>query len=249
MIALANLAKRASEGGKLSEQDWARLQELETASKADPLAAAVADLSAQVEQMRAAGGKPTPALLRALRDASLREMGQHVWADAGAAAQELAVSVQTVRNWCDEAGIPAARAAIPKAALYRALWLRAQAQAEKPGLGQSPAQQLETELRIQERQARIDERTGKTLAKALDRARAAVAGAIRDQRHALLNRLPALLAETLCTAADRLAWESSARRLIDHFTAQVSEEVLSSDHLKPPTPELTPEFTTDSESE
>lgn len=218
-LALANLAQRAAKGDRLSPEEWARLESFEAAERPDPLGALLADLTAQAEALRAEGKRPTQALLKLAREALLREIGQHVWADVPAAAKELGVSVQTVRNWCDEAGIAHQRTAISRADLYRALYLRAAAApAAASGSQQSEADAREQELRMLERQARIDERTQRLVLEANDAARSGLMAAVRDLRSGLAARLPAILADAFGIDTDRLAWERRARQLIlDHL--------------------------------
>jgi hypothetical protein len=238
-MALCNIAQRAQEGGRLSADDWARLESMEAAERPDPLGAALADLEAHVELIRSSGSRPPAGVVRLLRDAALARAGDALWPDAGAAAQDLGVSVQTVRNWCEEAGIPAQRAAISRAALYRALWLRERERGASGPAAVSPADAAEQELRIAERQARVDERTGRLIAQAQDAARAAVIAAVREVREIAAARLPARLADQLCSQdADRLAWEGRARRIVlDSLTAYCRE--LSGDGATPsPTPEI-----------
>lgn len=138
----------------------------------------------------------------------------HVWPDVAAAAQELGVSVQTVRNWCAELGVPAARTEIAKTDVYRGLWLRERERAAAPETVGTEADQREQELRIAERQARIDERTARLTAVANDSARAGVIAAVRDLRGALLGQLPSRLADALAGDDDRIGWEGQARRVI-----------------------------------
>ena len=231
-LALANLTARAQKGERLTPDEWARLDTLAAQTKPDPLGDLLAALQEQTALARASGGKPTSAALRLARLALLREQGAHVWPDAGSCAADLGVSVQTVRNWCDELGIPSARCPIPKADLYRALWQRDRQTTLAPA-PQSDADQREQALRIAERQARLDERTGRLQAEAADAGRAAVIGLVSDLRTALTTRLPALLADVLATDQDRLGWESTARRIITDHLLIVRADL---EHTTPPNP-------------
>ena len=216
-MALTNIAQRARDGKQLSDADWQRIAEAEAAGRPDPLAEPIAQIRAQADELREQGKRVPAGLTRLLRETMLREVGQHVWADVPAAAKELGVSVQTIRNWCDEAGLQHKRCAISKAELYRALWLREREQVQTGGL--SPADKREQELRIQERQARIDAKTGRLVEQANDSARAGVIAAVRDLRGGMLDQLPARLADRLAGDGDRIVWEGDARRVIrDHLT-------------------------------
>lgn len=211
-LALAGLQKRAESGERLNDAEWKRLDELNQLDRPDPLGDLLTEIQAKLAKGKAGAAKLSPALLRLGREALLRDLAQHVWPDAAAAASEIGVSIQTIRNWCDELGL-ANRTAISKAELYRQLWHRAKDQAAAPS-GGTEADQREQALRIAERQARVDERTNRLVAIANDHGRAGVIGAVRDLRSALATRLPGLLADALATNQDRLVWEAQARRII-----------------------------------
>lgn len=236
-LALVNLAKRASEGKTLTDADWQRLNEFQRGEKPDPLGDLTAEIGRQLAEAKAAGVKPSAALLKLGREAMLRDLAAHVWPDVPAAAKELGVSVQTVRNWCDELGIAANRTAISKAELYRGLWLRdrERAAAAPAPLG-SEADQREQELRIAERQARIDERTQRLVAVANDAGRAGVIAAVRDLRTALLSQLPSLLGDALAKDQDRIAWEGVCRRTITAHLETVCADLAQGAATCPPTP-------------
>ena len=228
-LALANLAARAAEGKALTDADWARLNALQADDQADPLGDLLGRIQASTEQLRAEGHRPTAAQLRLAREALLREIGAHVWPDVGAAAKELGVSVQTVRNWCDEAGIThKGNTAISRGDLYRALYQRLQSERIATG-GKQPtdADAQEQHLRMLERQARIDERTGRHRDEALDLAREQIRAAVAALEHALATRLPAALAETLAADADRIAWEGRARSCIVEHLPALLEDLLA----------------------
>lgn len=231
-LALANLEARAREGGKLSADDWARLEAFEASARPDPVAEALGDLAEHVAAIKAKGSRPPASLVRLLRDAALARNTAACWADVAAAARELGVSVQTARNWCDELGIPANRAAISRADLYRALWLRERDKAAPGSAAISPADAREQELRMAERQARIDARTRRLVAEANDAAKAGVIAAVRDVRSTLAARLPALLADHLASG-DRLAWEGQARRLILDLMTSVCADLASAETTGP----------------
>jgi hypothetical protein len=235
-LALANLAKRASEGKPLAEADWQRLREFERAEKPDQVGDLAAEVGRQLAEAKAAGGKLPAALVKLGREALLRDIAAHVWPDVPAAAKELGVSVQTVRNWCDEMGIAANRTAISKAELYRGLWLRdrERAAAAPAPLG-SEADQREQELRMIERQARIDERTGRLVAVANDAGRAGVIAAVRDLRGALLTQLPSLLGDALAKDQDRIAWEGICRRTITSHLETICADIAQGVPSCPPT--------------
>lgn len=237
-LALANLAKRASEGKPLAEADWQRLREFERAEKPDQVGDLVVEVGRQLAEAKAAGVKPSPALLKFGREAMLRDLAAHVWPDVPAAAKELGVSVQTVRNWCDELGIAASRTAISKAELYRGLWLRDRERAATaPAPLGSEADQREQELRIAERQARIDERTQRLVAVANDAGRAGVIAAVRDLRGALLAQLPSLLGDALAKDEDRIAWEGVCRRTITSHLETVCADMAQGAAPCPTTPQ------------
>lgn len=232
-LALANLRAKAQAGQNLSEADWKRLAEIEGEGKANPLADGLADLSGHVEAIKAKGGKPPLPLVRLLRDAALAGSEAHLWPDVPAAARDLDVSVQTVRNWCDEAGIAHARTAIPKAPLYRALWLRDRGTGQGGGATRSDADEREQALRIAERQARLDARTGRLVAEANDAARAGLRAAIRDLSQLVTTRLPQALAEQLAGAADRITYESQVRRIANKTLSELATDNLIPHHRAP----------------
>jgi hypothetical protein len=208
-LALANLAKRASKGDRLSDEEWRRLDDYHRAEKPDPVGDALADLQAHVDAIKAKGKRPPAALVKLLREAALRDVDAHVWKDAGAAAKDLGVSVQSVRNWCDEMGIQHARQAIAKADLYRGLWQRAREQATD---GRSSADDEEQALRIAERQAKLDERTGRLVQEANDAARQGLIRAVAAIRHTLTTPMPAAIADQLHgVECDRLSFEAGIR--------------------------------------
>ena len=230
-LALANLGKRAQEGKPLSDSDWQRLKAAQSAQRPDPLGEVLAEVTKAHAEAKAAGKGVPAALVKLAREALQREQAAHAWPDAGAAAQELAVSVQTVRNWCDEAGIPHARTSIPRADLYRALWLRERQHTDQGGAAPvSDAESREQELRIVERQARIDERTGRLIAQANDAGRAGVIAAVRDLRQALLGHLPRALADDLAQGDDRLVWEGRAKRIVSTTLETLCAELVRKDN-------------------
>ncbi len=239
-LALANLAARARDGKPLSDADWQRLAQAKAAATPDPAAAALDQAIADLHRLQAEAkqaGKAFPApLAKLLRDLALRDVARHIWPDVAAAAAELAVSVQTVRNWCDESGIPSARCVIPKADLYRALWKRAQATAPAAASAGTDADQREQELRMLERQARIDERTNRLIAQANDHGRAGLIAAVSDVRQAITNRLPSVLADALAKDTDRMTWEGQARRIIRDHLAAVCADLVRGDTTTPSTP-------------
>ena len=217
-IALTNLRKRAEAGERLSEFEWSLITTAAQAEKPDPVADLAKNLTDQLAKIQSEGKKPGKALLKAAEEALKSAQGATIWPDAAACAQELGVSVQTARNWLGELGIPSARTSISKIEVYKGLWIRERDSVGKATATTSDADDREQELRIAERQARVDERTQRLVAVANDAAKAGLIAAVRDIRSAIVNGLPSRLADVLANDQDRIQWEGRARKIIaDHL--------------------------------
>ena len=213
-LALANLAKKAGDGKSLSNEEWERLESFERKSKPNPIADLAKSLQAQLEETKAQGKKPSQALLKAAQEALKSAQGDTIWTDAASCAQELGVSVQTARNWLGELGIQSARTSISKIEVYRGLWIRERDSVGKTTSTNSEADDREQELRIAERQARVDERTQRLVAEANDAAKSGLITAVRNVRNVILGIIPSILADALSEGQDRLQFEGKARKII-----------------------------------
>jgi len=205
-IAIANLRKRAEAGERLSEFEWSLITTATQAERPNPIADLAKSLQAQLEETKAQGKKPSQALLKAAQEALKSAQGDTIWPDAASCAQELGVSVQTARNWLGELGIQSARTSISKIEVYRGLWIRERDSVGKTTSTNSEADDREQELRIAERQARVDERTQRLVAEANDAAKAGLITAVRNVRNVILG--------TLSEGQDRLQFEGKARKII-----------------------------------
>lgn len=192
-------------------------------------------VAAEIAALQAAGRRVPVALLKAEREGRLLDLTAHIWRDAGAAAADLGVSVQTIRNWCQECEIPHQRVPIVKAILFRALWIREQERARDAS---TEADRKEQSLRIAERQARIDEKAKRHLLEAQDAAREVVQQLIGEVRSALVSALPGLLADQAPVPAgiDRMAWEGQIRRCVESslaaFAHRIREAPEQTDYLE-----------------
>lgn len=230
-IALANLRKRAEAGEKLSEFEWSLITTAAQAERPDPIADLAKNLTEQLAKIQAEGKKPSATLLKAAQEALKSSQGATIWTDAASCAAELGISVQTARNWLGELGIPSARTSISKIEVYKGLWIRERDSIGKATAPTSDADDREQELRIAERQARVDERTQRLVAVANDAAKAGLIAAVRDIRSPLINGLPSRLADVLATDQDRIQWEGKARKIIsdqlEHICATLNPENLN----------------------
>lgn len=207
-VFLANLAKRAKAGDRLSEPEWTRLEELAAPPPEPTPATPYAELTASIAELRAAG-KPVPKhLAQAAREAWLTEQAELLWPTIGAAAGELGVSVQTVRNWQAEGAPIKVRTAISKAAVYRWLWQRAEDR-----LSAAAAKATSNPLDDAIKQARLDEKTGRLIAEADDRARQAVIRLAGELRHELIGTLPGRALDEIATL-DRSSAEAHLRQML-----------------------------------
>jgi hypothetical protein len=213
-IAIANLRKRAEAGERLSEFEWSLITTATKAERPNPIADLAKSLQAQLEETKAQGKKPSQTLLKAAQEALKSAQGDTIWPDAASCAQELGVSVQTARNWLGELGIPSARTSISKIEVYRGLWIRERDSVGKTTSTNSEADDREQELRIAERQARVDERTQRLVAEANDAAKAGLITAVRNVRNVILGTLPSVIADALSEGQDRLQFEGKARKII-----------------------------------
>ena len=213
-IAIANLRKRAEAGERLSEFEWSLITTATQAERPNPIADLAKSLQAQLEETKAQGKKPSQALLKAAQEALKSAQGDTIWPDAASCAQELGVSVQTARNWLGELGIQSARTSISKIEVYRGLWIRERDSVGKTTSTNSEADDREQELRIAERQARVDERTQRLVAEANDAAKAGLITAVRNVRNVILGIIPSILADALSEGQDRLQFEGKARKII-----------------------------------
>jgi hypothetical protein len=213
-IAIANLRKRAEAGERLSEFEWSLITTATQAERPNPIADLAKSLQAQLEETKAQGKKPSQALLKAAQEALKSAQGDTIWPDAASCAQELGVSVQTARNWLGELGIQSARTSISKIEVYRGLWIRERDSVGKTTSTNSEADDREQELRIAERQARVDERTQRLVAEANDAAKAGLITAVRNVRNVILGTLPSVIADALSEGQDRLQFEGKARKII-----------------------------------
>jgi hypothetical protein len=207
-LALANLAKRAQSGESLSGDDWRRLEQLKTAATASgPDLSAIAD---RMEASRKRGKAPPKALIAELRTASAGGAAA-CWPDVKAATAELAthhggqLSLQTVRNWLGEAGL--STTAIPRADLYRWLYLRERTRQAAPADNPELAQRLELQ------RVRIAERSRSVVVEAIDRAQTALLRMVADLRPRLTAELPSEAAESIVVRElrDRMDIESEIR--------------------------------------
>lgn len=230
-IFLANLAKRAQAGERLSDSEWQRLEE-SSAPPAPPAPAhPYAELAAAIAAARAEGREIPRHLAQAAREAYLHERAGDLWPNAGAAAQEIGCSVQSIRNWQQEGCPIPARAAIPKAPVYRWLWQRADARASTQA--QRPeANPLDQAIK----QARLDEKTGRLIAAADDHARQAVIRLANELRHRLVATLPGTIAEQIAKL-DRSAAELRTRELILAALTAHRQDVQEPIPATPPTKE------------
>ena len=213
-IAIANLRKRAEAGERLNEFEWSLITTATQAERPNPIADLAKSLQAQLEENKAQGKKPSQALLKAAQEALKSAQGDTIWPDAASCAQELGVSVQTARNWLGELGIQSARTSISKIEVYRGLWIRERDTVGKTTSTNSEADDREQELRIAERQARVDERTQRLVAEANDAAKAGLITAVRNVRNVILGIIPSILADALSEGQDRLQFEGKARKII-----------------------------------
>jgi hypothetical protein len=213
-IAIANLRKRAEAGERLNEFEWSLITTATQAERPNPIADLAKSLQAQLEETKAQGKKPSQALLKAAQEALKSAQGDTIWTDAASCAQELGVSVQTARNWLGELGIQSARTSISKIEVYRGLWIRERDSVGKTTSTNSEADDREQELRIAERQARVDERTQRLVAEANDAAKAGLITAVRNVRNVILGIIPSILADALSEGQDRLQFEGKARKII-----------------------------------
>jgi len=213
-IAIANLRKRAEAGERLNEFEWSLITTATQAERPNPIADLAKSLQAQLEETKAQGKKPSQALLKAAQEALKSAQGDTIWPDAASCAQELGVSVQTARNWLGELGIQSARTSISKIEVYRGLWIRERDSVGKTTSTNSEADDREQELRIAERQARVDERTQRLVAEANDAAKAGLITAVRNVRNVILGTLPSVIADALSEGQDRLQFEGKARKII-----------------------------------
>ena len=213
-IAIANLRKRAEAGERLSEFEWSLITTATQAERPNPIADLAKSLQAQLEETKAQGKKPSQTLLKAAQEAIKSAQGDTIWPDAASCAQELGVSVQTARNWLGELGIQSARTSISKIEVYRGLWIRERDSVGKTTSTNSEADDREQELRIAERQARVDERTQRLVAEANDAAKAGLITAVRNVRNVILGTLPSVIADALSEGQDRLQFEGKARKII-----------------------------------
>jgi hypothetical protein len=213
-IAIANLRKRAEAGERLNEFEWSLITTATQAERPNPIAELAKSLQAQLEETKAQGKKPSQTLLKAAQEALKSAQGDTIWPDAASCAQELGVSVQTARNWLGELGIQSARTSISKIEVYRGLWIRERDSVGKTTSTNSEADDREQELRIAERQARVDERTQRLVAEANDAAKAGLITAVRNVRNVILGIIPSILADALSEGQDRLQFEGKARKII-----------------------------------
>jgi hypothetical protein len=213
-IAIANLRKRAEAGERLNEFEWSLITTATQAERPNPIADLAKSLQAQLEETKAQGKKPSQTLLKAAQEALKSAQGATIWTDAASCAQELGISVQTARNWLGELGIPSARTSISKIEVYRGLWIRERDSVGKTTSTNSEADDREQELRIAERQARVDERTQRLVAEANDAAKAGLITAVRNVRNVILGTLPSVIADALSEGQDRLQFEGKARKII-----------------------------------
>ena len=213
-IAIANLRKRAEAGERLNEFEWSLITTATQAERPNPIADLAKTLQAQLEETKAQGKKPSQALLKAAQEALKSAQGDTIWPDAASCAQELGVSVQTARNWLGELGIQSARTSISKIEVYRGLWIRERDSVGKTTSTNSEADDREQELRIAERQARVDERTQRLVAEANDAAKAGLITVVRNVRNVILGIIPSILADALSEGQDRLQFEGKARKII-----------------------------------
>ena len=213
-IAIANLRKRAEAGERLNEFEWSLITTATQAERPNPIADLAKSLQAQLEETKAQGKKPSQTLLKAAQEALKSAQGDTIWPDAASCAQELGVSVQTARNWLGELGIQSARTSISKIEVYRGLWIRERDSVGKTTSTNSEADDREQELRIAERQARVDERTQRLVAEANDAAKAGLITAVRNVRNVILGTLPSVIADALSEGQDRLQFEGKARKII-----------------------------------
>jgi hypothetical protein len=213
-IAIANLRKRAEAGERLNEFEWSLITTATQAERPNPIADLAKSLQAQLEETKALGKKPSQALLKAAQEALKSAQGDTIWPDAASCAQELGVSGQTARNWLGELGIQSARTSISKIEVYRGLWIRERDSVGKTTSTNSEADDREQELRIAERQARVDERTQRLVAEANDAAKAGLITAVRNVRNVILGTLPSVIADAFSEGQDRLQFEGKARKII-----------------------------------
>ena len=193
-MALRNLTAKADAGDKLNDSDWQRLDALIAHEEGpDPIDALLDRLDAETKKM--GKRKRIPAAVAELgKLAIIAKNTDHLWANRDEAAAELKVSIQTVSNWCGELNIDANRTTIVKAEVYRGLWLR---EKEKYENHKSEKDEIEQQLRILDRQGKIDERTGRLNDLANLTATTAIIRLVTDMRGDWLNNWPPLLSEII----------------------------------------------------
>jgi len=215
-LADVQLVRRAAAGAALNATERARLEEIAAAGEAEQ-GPALSAVHEEVKALRAAGKAIPKRLVQAAREEWLADMATHVWADVGVAAKDLGVSVQTVRNWLDEAGITHQRTAIAKAEVYRWLWQREAAKRKHQT----------SDLDEQIKEVRLAQLRGTVIAQAREVARQATE-ALKDYlRDGLLSRGPTDLVDLMRRAKDQAdaedAVEAWLRQRIDHLDEQLQE--------------------------
>lgn len=171
-------------------------------------------LAAEAKRQADAGKNVSHHLAQALRQAWLADLDQYVWPNSTAAAGDIGVSAQTLRNWSvDGCPIPKHQP-IPKAPVYRWLYEREQRSAEQQGGGNKELIQ-DAEARI--KQAKAQAMESRLVDEAEERATQAIVATFGQLKHAIVRELPSQLAAEVQGLVPAVAEDHIRRRMGEHL--------------------------------